>query len=442
MAEKSGVEETEMADGDESAALVPAVTADEGINVTPDFQMAVADAVKLFDYAASNGLLPMTGSDDMRGLIQPLLRANGATQLSLQRVTDFWIAYASLTHLVWPITAASLAASSKISLLGLKSRATSVVALVIVFSIYLFAGTTTVEKTHNLIEKQNGAALQLWSDLQALRVTKLNTETKAEDDRPTAALNERVFRAVVEFSRQSAALLQSAERLRWFTLWLATSVPERLRDSAAPESPLAPVQMAEDGSVVPRVESGNPDASKRPAAPVRQPTLRGLNVQPDLLTFALPIQDEAVVQIKLYQTIRDYALNLVDIMGLVSNSLSTYILPSIYALLGTFLYGLRFNSAQIDRREYVASAAHGTRYFIAAIGGLVVGAFGSLFNLGPAAPPLMVAFLVGYAVDAFFVRLDALISRLNAASAPGQRGDTAAVPGRDALKGAAAPGPS
>jgi ankyrin repeat protein len=56
--------------------------------------------------------------------------------------------------------------------------------------------------------------------------------------------------------------------------------------------------------------------------------------------------------------------------------------------------------------------------------------------------PLMVAFLVGYAVDAFFIRLDALISRFNAASAPGQRGDTAAAPGRDALKGAAAPGPS
>ena len=85
MAEKSGVEETEMADGDESAALVPAVTADEGINVTPDFQMAVADAGKLFGYAASNGLLSTTGSDDIRGMIQPLPRANGATQLSLQR---------------------------------------------------------------------------------------------------------------------------------------------------------------------------------------------------------------------------------------------------------------------------------------------------------------------------------------------------------------------
>jgi hypothetical protein len=34
------MEETEMADGDESAALVPAVTADEGINITPDFEMA------------------------------------------------------------------------------------------------------------------------------------------------------------------------------------------------------------------------------------------------------------------------------------------------------------------------------------------------------------------------------------------------------------------
>ena len=223
---------------------VPVVTADEGINVTQDFQIAVADAGKLFGYAASNGLLSMTGSDDIRGMIQPLLRANGATQLSLQRVTDFWIAYTCLTHLVKPITAASLAASGKISLLGMKSRATAVVALVIVFSIYLFAGTTTVEKTRSLIDTQNHATEQLWSDLQALRVTTLNTNTQAEEDRATAALNERVFREVVEFSRQSAALLQSAQRLRWFTLWLAASV-----NSAAPESPPAPVQIAEDGSV-------------------------------------------------------------------------------------------------------------------------------------------------------------------------------------------------
>ena len=120
---------------------VPVVTADEGINVTQDFQIAVADAGKLFGYAASNGLLSMTGSDDIRGMIQPLLRANGATQLSLQRVTDFWIAYTCLTHLVKPITASSLAASGKISLFGMKSRATTVVALVIVFRHHVATAT-------------------------------------------------------------------------------------------------------------------------------------------------------------------------------------------------------------------------------------------------------------------------------------------------------------
>src|SRR6185312_15076279 len=97
---------------------------------------------------------------------------------------------------------------------------------------------------------------------------------------------------------------------------------------------------------------------------------------------------------------------------LIYGGISTYLLPTIYALLGAFLYGFRFYSRLIRKKEYLRSAAHSARYFIAAIAGLVVGLFGSLLPKSLALPPLAVAFLVGYAVEAFFSRLDDLIRKL------------------------------
>ena len=69
----------------------------------------------------------------------------------------------------------------------------------------------------------------------------------------------------------------------------------------------------------------------------------------------------------------------------------------------------------IEHKEYLPSAASGARYFIASIAGLVVGLFGSLLPPSLVLPPLAIAFLVGYAVDAFFARLDQLIEKLKGA---------------------------
>jgi hypothetical protein len=82
-------------------------------------------------------------------------------------------------------------------------------------------------------------------------------------------------------------------------------------------------------------------------------------------------------------------------------------------LLGAFLYGFRFYSRLIRRKQFLPSAAYSARYFIAAILGLVIGLFGSLLPKSLSLPPLALAFLVGYAVEAFFSRLDGLIRNLN-----------------------------
>jgi hypothetical protein len=146
-----------------------------------------------------------------------------------------------------------------------------------------------------------------------------------------------------------------------------------------------------------------------------------LNVRPELSTFT-EIEKEAVYQIRAYQYIRDYALGLCKIDMLIYSSLSTYFLPTVYALLGAFLYGFRFYSRLIRRKAFLPCVAHSARYFIAAIAGLVIGLFGSLLPKSVSLPPLVVAFLVGYAVEAFFSRLDGLIRNLkrneDATSAP------------------------
>jgi hypothetical protein len=198
---------------------------------------------------------------------------------------------------------------------------------------------------------------------------------------------------MVEFSRNSMGLLQSASRLNyWFTPWWMVLI---------------------NTDVV-----FNADNKQ----------MNHLNVPPELHTVA-EIAAEAVAQIRAYQTIRDYALGLYKIDTLIYSSLATYFLPTIYALLGAFLYGFRYYSGLIRRKEYLPSAAHSARYFIAAIAGLVVGLFGSLLPKSLALPPLAGAFLVGYAVEAFFARLDGLIHKLKgddeAASAPRKAAATA-----------------
>jgi hypothetical protein len=59
------------------------------------------------------------------------------------------------------------------------------------------------------------------------------------------------------------------------------------------------------------------------------------------------------------------------------------------------------------------------RLLIAAIGGAVVGLFSNVIgNGGVKVPPLALAFLVGYAVDVFFVFLEGLIESVTKTFVP------------------------
>ena len=388
-----------MSDADKAASKRPGNTHEAEYSITPDFQAAVAEAGRLLEHAVSAGLVPEQGPNAQQSaeaLVRDVVAAQEATRagrLNSQIVIAFWIAYGRLARMVDPVTAASLGASKQISLVGMKIRSAFLVAAIILFSIFLFMSNATLNDTYELIDQQNTAALKLWSDIQLLRTSGGAAHDGVAGGGPTlqaAVITEREFEEMVEFSRRSAWLLQSASRLNfWFTPpWLKLSIND--------------VTFPKDG----------------PAH---------LNVPPDLLPTADAIELEAVNQIKAYQNIRDYALGLYKIDTLIYSSLSTYLLPTVYAVLGAFLYGFRFYSRLIRRKEYLPSAAHSARYYIAAIAGLVVGLFGSLLPKSLSLPPLAVAFLVGYAVEAFFSRLDDLIRKFKVADAPASASPNAGV---------------
>lgn len=364
----------------------PEPAAETGDPLQP--QAAISDASLLLEHAVSTGRLPegagevaTANSDMVRRILTA--RASDPGALSTDQAVDFWLAFDRLAKLVRPVTAQSIRSSRRVSLVQMKLSATLTVGAVIVLSIFLFMCNSTLNETSTLIDQQNEAALKLWSDVQTLSGATLG-RTDDGDNMPAegpqgSVAVERVFDDMVEFSRKNAWLLQSSSRLNyWFTPFWMRLDP-------------APVVFNKDN------KSG----------------LTHLNVPPDLNTID-QIKAEAIYQVRVYQTIRDYALGLTKINTLLYSSLSTYFLPTVYALLGAFLYGFRTYSRLIRRKEYLRSAARSARYYIAAIAGLVVGLLGSMLPKDVTLPPLAVAFLFGYAVEAFFSRLDDVINKLKA----------------------------
>lgn len=342
--------------------------------IMPEFQAALGEASQLLEHAASAGLFHDKGPNSAKIIISSLVRAQEASRLgnlTADIMIAFWIAYGRLARL----TAKSLKVSTDAPMLRMKIGSTLVVLLVLVSSIFLFMSTATLTETQDLIDQQNTAALNLRADLQLLR--NIAPPDNAVSSAGISVIAGRVFEQTVEFSRKSAWLLQSATRLNnsFTPWWIGVSIENVTFNETNKKG------------------------------------MDHLNVPPEVLTVP-QIEKEAIYQIKAYQNIRDFALELFKIDSLIYTALSTYFLPTIYALLGAFLYGFRMYSRLIRRKEFVPSAAHSARYYIASIAGLVVGLFGSLLPKGMALPPLAVAFLVGYAVEAFFSRLDALIRKV------------------------------
>lgn len=120
-------------------------------------------------------------------------------------------------------------------------------------------------------------------------------------------------------------------------------------------------------------------------------------------------------KVHFYQDVRYFAKRTQEAAQLVYSAIASSILPILYAVLGACASLLRTFADQIRNRTYVASLANPARLLIAAIGGMVVGLFNITVVQGTSLSPLAVAFLVGYAADAFFSFLDGLLQSLTKA---------------------------
>ena len=95
----------------------------------------------------ANGLMPATMPCDM---VQDIVLARQAWQthrVNASVAIGFWIAYANLSKLTKPVTAASLRACAAALLRCEKILATLLVLFIIVFSVFLFMNNTTATET-------------------------------------------------------------------------------------------------------------------------------------------------------------------------------------------------------------------------------------------------------------------------------------------------------
>ena len=346
---------------------------------TSEFAAALDDADILLDYAAGNSqpkdAIPVE-------IVKDIVLARQAWQMgavSSETAINFWLAYAKLSRLTKPVTGASVRECRTASLKGEKQWAMVLVIITTVASIFLFMNNTSATDTSNLIEQQNAAALKLWSDLQVLRAGDAGHLVEASNIPRTgtasdAAFANLVFEEAVEFSRRSQWLLQSANKLHSFNFWSEIKPPGTetdFRNSA-------------------RNFECRPDHGARRATDTQ-------------ISGAAQLCD-GVVQDRCDLWCVD---NLSSADGLRIARRIPVRLQAVIPL--------------IRRKCYLPSAALSARYYIAIIAGLVVGLFGSLAPSNLVPSPLALAFLVGYAVEAFFSRLDDLIVKL--------KGDVPSMPG-------------
>jgi len=115
-----------------------------------------------------------------------------------------------------------------------------------------------------------------------------------------------------------------------------------------------------------------------------------------------------------YQEIREFANRAMINVTLTWGAIGNFILPVLYALLGACAAVLRSFSLQLSTQTFVPISST-PRFYIAGIGGAVVGIFNDLFGEHPSISPLALAFLVGYATDIFFSFLEGATQNLTKA---------------------------
>lgn len=336
---------------------------------------ALNDAEQLLKYAAESGIEVEVGTRDS------ILRARavGIAGWNEKTVADLLEALTALAATLKPVTAESLKAFDAKPTFRTEVAVSVCLAVVIVlFSVVSFVTTAISTAIKADIVTANDLAAKLRAQLgpppTQTQATAVSTVTPARDpSQPPPGLN--AIDVITE-------LQQYASTIR---------------------------------AIYARAQQLNAFVAKREWVPFANTNTNG-RTNADLYNekFQLPAGltnywDAAEGRTVVYQRVRTFAQNVLDDVSFSYGAFAACVLPVLYALFGTCAYLLRLFEKQMNTRTFIQSPAYAARFFIAVIGGTVVGLFNYTITQGVSISPLAIAFLVGYAVDVFFAFLEGLL---------------------------------
>ena len=336
------------------------------------FGEALEDAERMLKYAAETGL---DVEQDVRDHILQA-RAAGTAAWDEAMAANLLTALAKLAAQVKPVTAESLKASSAASVRSYWMVAICLAVVIVPFSMASFVASAISNTLRTDIATANDLAVRLRAqlgppgDLQAGASAAGAPLGKADTDAS-------IITELQQFAGTIRAIDGRARQLNVLVLY-------------AEMDPFKPIR-------------------KDLAA-----THNKFQLPAGLRDFAAAADERTMV----YQDVRYFAQNLLDDVSFFYGAVTVCLLPVLYALLGTCAYLLRTFEQQMTTRTFTPSVANSARFLVAAIGGGVVGLFNNFtMGQGVSIPPLAIAFLVGYAVDAFFAFLEGLLQSFTKSSA-------------------------
>ena len=340
---------------------------------------ALDDAECLLHYASQAGIEIPT---DVMTDVLTTRDAREQNKLDTKIITGFLAANTKLSAKLAPVTAETVRASNErfgTEVKGRETLALITTVFTVALSVLLFVTTSISDDINEGITKTNVMAATARLHVGAPAIGNVADEkcglAVAAPSPPivmSPPMTEQSM--IVELQSFAAAIRDLHNRALKLNRFVASSEADPITTSSAVGQPKAPWDNAYDA----------------------------LQLPPSLSNF----RAAALCKIAVYQQVRNFAQNVSADSALIYGSLSKYLLPVLFALLGSLAYNLRDYTNRVKTRTFHPSNLDSARIIVALIAGAIFSYFNSFtqgLNL------LAAAFLVGYGVEIFFAFLDSLL---------------------------------
>lgn len=336
---------------------------------------ALCDAEQLLGYAAESGIEVDAGTRD--SILRA--RAAGSAGWDEQTVADLLEALTALAAKLKPVTADSLRAfDAKPTFRAEVAVCVCLAMIIVLFSVVSFVTTAISTAIKADIVTANDLAAKLRAQLgppptQTQAITGATSAPARDPSQPPPGVN--AIDVITELQQYASTIREIYTRAQQLNAFVA-------------RREWVPYASTHSNSLT------NADSYNKT-----------FQLPPGLTNF----WDAAEGRTAVYQRVRTFAQDVLDDVSFSYGAFAACVLPVLYALFGTCAYLLRLFEKQMSTRTFIPSRAYAARFFVAAIGGTVVGLFNYTITQGASISPLAIAFLVGYAVDVFFAFLEGLL---------------------------------